>query len=371
VMRAVMMSILFSFAVEAAPGYQQVRPQVPNVFRAPVSAALQRLNPSHHHAFPIAFPVAQELRSPLPGSSRDISARAEEAKSTDVEAKNPAEPKKEEPAKEEKAGSAPKYINVFEEELATCLPATYFKEADYCTFRSASPTSHEICVAELNPSSTRAGWEWWYDKDIKCIKIENMDPYADPLKPFDFTGSGGFRWGGIKLTEFHPKCEALPAGVLQSEWTLDMMQGGNLATKKYTDVSPSSSESTPETRAMNDKKIETRMVDSVKRPKVIDAIQKICDVCRVQATSEKAKASLGSKCDAALALRPQETSFEPFSIAKKKRPFDAAEEAEDRTGFIGLPALMLIGFMCSGVAIVVHRSRRSAPTMAEERLLVA
>merc|ERR1719161_1289519 len=101
---------------------------------------------------------------------------------------------------------------------------------------------------------------------------------------------------------------------------MGMVSGGNFEARKYTFISETSSkyDPTPAGRSV------VENVDSPSAKKVRDAVEKICDVCRTQTTSETAKAALGEKCDAILKLRP-EKKFEAFAIAQKKRPFDSLE----------------------------------------------
>jgi len=243
------------------------------------------------------------------------------------------------------------------------------KPAAYCPFNSIRDGLHQICVAELNPAPTRKGWEWFYDKELQCIRIEKYDPFADALLPFDFSGSGGFRWGGIKLTEFHPKCVALPARVLDSQYSTDMLRGSDLPTRKYQYVSPTSSKSPGNIPGKYDTIQSVEYVTSDRSRKVRDAVEKICDICGAQATSATAKETLRSKCDAVLKLRPSEVPFEPFAIARKKRPFsETLEEKEEHVDFISIPTYALMGLiMGSGVTIAVRQVRGSASAVAEGR----
>jgi len=186
----------------------------------------------------------------------------------------------------------------------------------------------------------------------------------------DFSGSGGQRWGGVQTTQYHPKCAALPAGVLDSEWAMSKMAGGDYTTRKYTYVSPKSSASPGKEPGKYDTLQSVDSVTSDQSKKVRDAIDKICDICGDQATTEAAKAQLRSKCEAIQKLRP-EGEFEPFAIAQKQRPGQALEEQE-QTHFIGIPTLALMGLLLgSVVAIAVRQLRGSDPVLSEEPLLSA
>lgn len=217
----------------------------------------------------------------------------------------------------------PKYVNIFGEELVECLRPTAQapnRKADYCSFPGSAEGRHEICVAELHVAPNRKEWNDVYERmeRLQCIRIENYDPFAEGLKPFDFTGSGGRRWGGIKISEYLPKCSALPAGVLDSDWSRSLVKGGDFATRKYTYVSDISSQAANAPHRGNLQTI--KMVDSDRARKVRDAVEKLCDVCSVQATSATAKATLAKTCEEVLKLRP-EKEFQPFAIAQKARPF--------------------------------------------------
>jgi hypothetical protein len=360
---AIIVMMLSILAAQAAPIYQQVR----TGFRTP----LQQLKMTQRPAKPNFIPVP-EVRSSMTRdkqqwqvasssyseSLRDIAARA----AADAEAPG-AEDKDEAAAGGAKEG----YVNVYGEKLETCLPATLYKEPDYCTYRSAKDAVHEICVTENSPSKGRQGWQRHYDRSLQCIRIQDLDPFAADLAPFDLSGSGGRRWGGVKLSDFYPKCNALPAGVLESQWSMDMVSGGNLATRKLTFVSEASSKYKGDAPAQQSEVVKS---DSPSAQKVRDAVERICDICRTQTASETAKATLGEKCDAILKLRPDK-KFEPFAIPQKKRPFEKLE-AEVHTPFCGIPALVLIALlmMGSGIAMVVHRLRHSARTAAMEQYIV-
>merc|ERR1719160_556617 len=245
------------------------------------------------------------------------------------------------------------------------------KPARDCVFVNEGRTNHQICVAELGVAATRQDWQESYEtkayglSNLQCIPIEKYDPFARYLLPFDYSGSGGFRWGGILTTQFHAKCTALPASVLDSDFAKKMIAGNDLATKGGLGFDYKISGSSN----YNGGKTKTKYVTSDRSRKVRDAIEKICEICPVQAPNEKAKGVLTSKCDSILKLRPTEEPFEPFAIAKKKRPLSTSgttlSEEEEHIGN-GFTALMLISFFLNiGAMVALYRLRCSTPTSTE------
>jgi hypothetical protein len=213
------------------------------------------------------------------------------------------------------------YANIFEEPLETCV------DDDYCTYRSAKMATHDICtgirLAERVKDVGMAFKAGPVNED--CYSILTYGTGASQKE----AESQGFY--------FIPKCNALPAGVLDSQFSVDMMTGTPL--KEGADKGEKTSLSS---LAL------TRATKQFRR-----AIESICDLCSAEAPNEKAKANLEAACT-------------------KLKAVQLAEQPEYDTSVISVFLVGVVStFLGAGATFAMFRFRRSAWTGAEESLLSA
>lgn len=147
-------------------------------------------------------------------------------------------------------------LNIYGEPLEACGSAPGSGAGDKCTYRSFDAGAHQVCVTKLPPSfSSRTGQGPWSDAYIGkswCICIWayanfflNHNDHELPLK-----------------------CSALPAEVLQSEYSLSKFKNcGSMSSRC---------------------------------PHYQKAMQRMCDTCHSQASGDSARAELDRKCSALL-----------------------------------------------------------------------
>merc|ERR1719428_2151306 len=104
------------------------------------------------------------------------------------------------------------------------------------------------------------------------------------------------------------KCDALPADVLESEFSLETWRNCELQSRQYNYVSPTSSKSGTPSSVVTTK--DQFMIDKPslgeKQPEAMrqrcqrfrDVIEKMCNTCEGQASGDGAKSALSKKCEA-------------------------------------------------------------------------
>jgi len=212
------------------------------------------------------------------------------------------------------------YANIFEEPLETCV------DDDYCTYRSAKMATHDICAGV---------------RLAERVKDVGMAFKAGPVNEDCYSilayGTGASqKEADSKGFYFIPKCNALPAGLLDSQFSVDMMTGN-----------PLKEESVSEKTSLSSLAL-TRATKQFRR-----AIESICDLCSAEAPNEKAKANLEAACT-------------------KLKAVQLAEQPKYDTSVISVFLVGVVStFLGAGATFAVFRFRRSAWTGAEESLLSA
>jgi hypothetical protein len=244
---------------------------------------------------------------------------------------------------EAEGASEPEYVNIYEEPLVKCI------EDDYCPYRSAEVASHDICATiRLKMSVEAIGMAWGADGATNDPECENILAYG---------ASTDKRRQESRGYAMIPQCSALPAGVLDSKFSVDMMTGETLKQKV---VKPNydlkSSAFFQDGRLVEQKgalflggtKTQfTRATNNFRK-----AIASICELCAAEAPNEKAKENLVTACAKITAL---DTS-----------------DAEQETGAISAFATALVGaFIAGGATFALLRFRSGARVAAEEPFLKA
>merc|ERR1712176_495977 len=228
------------------------------------------------------------------------------------------------------SAATPKYVNIFEEPLEKCI------EDDYCTYRSAQMATHDIC------SGIRLSEQV---KDIgMAFKAGPVNEDCYSILAYGANAREQFekRRGFVYI----PKCSALPAGLLDSKFSVDMMTGVPLRTSKK-GVKSTEDGLVEETTSLSSLAV-TRATKQFRT-----AIESICDLCSAEAPNEKAKANLEAACT-------------------KLKAVQLVEQPKYDTSVINVFLVGVVStFLGAGATFAVFRFRRSAWTGAEESLLSA
>lgn len=145
-------------------------------------------------------------------------------------------------------------LNVYDEPLQSCGSHPGSGDGDRCTYRSYDAGAHQVCVSALpHGFSSKTGqgpWSNAHTGNSWCICIW---AYAN----YYLTHGDG---------DLPIKCDALPSEVLQSQYSLGKFKNCGAMSSRCNQFDT--------------------------------AIERMCRTCHLQASSEKAKASLHSKCEA-------------------------------------------------------------------------
>merc|ERR1719356_399462 len=244
---------------------------------------------------------------------------------------------------EAEEASEPEYVNIYEEPLVKCI------EDDYCSYRSAAMLSHDICATiRLKMSVEAHGMSWGADGATNDPECENILAYG---------ASTAKRRQDNRGYVMIPQCSALPAGVLDSKFSVDMMVGTTLkeTVQKLNYDLDKNSVLTTETRVKKgtilggSKTQYTRGTNNFRA-----AINSICELCAAEAPNEKAKENLATAC------------------AKIKALDTSVTAAEQETGAINAFATGLVGaFIAGSATFALLRFRSGARVAAEEPFLMA
>merc|ERR1712232_402827 len=126
---------------------------------------------------------------------------------------------------------------------------------------------HELCVAEA-----KKGSEPIWDEEgfyAECVTIADFGKFLTSYQE------------GVTTV---PKCSALPAGLLESKYSMEMWSGVEKKERIY------------ETLGEGPRVESQGMTDKTSRFRA--SIEYICEACTLQAPNEEAKASLLGKCKA-------------------------------------------------------------------------
>eukprot|EP00746_Dinoflagellata_sp_MGD_P005913 gnl/MRDRNA2_/MRDRNA2_111460_c0_seq1.p1 gnl/MRDRNA2_/MRDRNA2_111460_c0~~gnl/MRDRNA2_/MRDRNA2_111460_c0_seq1.p1 ORF type:complete len:342 (-),score=52.79 gnl/MRDRNA2_/MRDRNA2_111460_c0_seq1:340-1305(-) len=189
-------------------------------------------------------------------------------------------------------------MNIYDEPLQTCGNAKLHEE--YCTYVTNSPM---ICISALPPGSESE--ITWNDQYI-----------SEELSIWDYASSppmGNYYHRGEKDFHLLLKCDALPSYVLESEFTFSNWNNCEL----NLDTDPN------------------RDTGSCERFR--DAIDRICQTCSQQTTSQSAQQALRSKCEA-LQLHAGES-----------------ELAHSSSSVASISTAMLTFAGCSGIFSLIYR----------------
>merc|ERR1719343_374071 len=242
------------------------------------------------------------------------------------------------------SASEPEYVNIYEEALEKCV------EDDYCPYRSAEIASHDVCASfRTNMAVEASGMRWGAAaNDPECENI------------LAFGASGEKRRSKARGYVMIPQCSALPAGVLDSAFSLTMMEG---ITKKQHFIKPKFDKEVGSTNWLADGGLRdqkgtflggsatqyTRATKNFRR-----AINSICELCAAEAPNAQAKENLAIACAKIQALEA------------------AAAKAEQETGAISALATGLVGaFVTGGTTFALLRFRSGAQVAGEEPFLRA
>jgi len=186
--------------------------------------------------------------------------------------------------------------------------------------------------------------------------LEEYDPETQCVSIWDYAkkGAEGQAKGGVLL----PKCKSLPAGVLETQYSLDAYRKRNIYKRNYFFVPD------PENPGAMKQTDERVTEPSALAERFRRAIDTICDTCASQAPSEKAKEALLSKCKAVQETAPETA---PASMAPDTT---APEEYLEESDFVSNPLVLLIGLLVVlGFAFAVMRSLHGSSTLTEGSLL--
>jgi hypothetical protein len=334
----------------ATLAYQQITKGNPKVQR--FSTSQQRFSSSQQQrSFPQFLPQAHTRPWMPSGYTRAMRPLQAASESTDSSTSPEVSPT----ISSNSSGSASDegYINIFEETLDTCVPETQFKKySDYCTYRSADFALHQICASALPARQGRTKWEEDWNDNLLCMSIWD---YAKKGAK-GYYAKGLSRAGAASGVDFVPKCEALPAGVLESSYSMATYRRCYVNQRKYF--------FTPDQETPGTMKLTTE-VDSEESQLCLRfraAIDSICDTCALQANSDAAKESLQSKCEA---IRSQ--AAQPGAVQPAQAEEDLQESSVSILSVVSLIGLSLVG----GFTFTLMRSLRCFVTATEDSLLSA
>lgn len=243
---------------------------------------------------------------------------------------------------EAEGASEPEYVNIYEEPLVKCI------EDDYCSYRSAEMLSHDICATiRLKMSVEAHGMSWAADGAKNDPECENILAYG---------ASTAKRRQDNRGYVMIPQCSALPAGVLDSKFSVDMMVGTVLKERilKPNYDLDKAAVFTTEVRDVKgtilggSKTQYTRGTNNFRA-----AINSICELCAAEAPNDQAKENLATAC-------------------AKIKALDTSAAAEQETGAISAFATGLVAaFIAGGAIFALLRFRSAAQVAAEEPFLMA
>lgn len=255
---------------------------------------------------------------------------------------------------------------------------------------------NQICVgigARQRQGSTDAGWLAASDaRSFVLSKPEsafqwNPSLMSECISVWDYTDETGTDFGAwlrYGNSDIIPKCDAVPAAVLKSAYTVETYSTCEYEAREYKYVSPKSSKWKSDNSVvtkqdpffLNKQSIgETGVPKSSNRcARFRKAIDSICEVCGVQAKGA-AQAGIQSQCDALKSMVPADQDdrkgkWLPFKVFRRGMPWKMGEGKTLFTEDSSYPALMSL-FVASGLIFAALRMRRRTPTTAIQPLLAS
>lgn len=272
-MRSLTVFILLAVAVDGQPA-SKAGVRMSQQHAAPVQQPSQQRFASSHYqpAAPFSFHAPQERLQMDHGYSSSAIRTRLQAEAADAPV------------------STPEYVNIYEEALDKCV------DDDFCTYRSATMADHDICAGVRTTMAVEKSGMSWGAAPIEadCVSILSFGSKSGRLQE-----TRGFL--------YIPKCSALPAGLLDSAFSMEMMKGEALKQKiykpNYEGKGSSGIFSDGGYREMPGSQM-TRATNNFRR-----GIETVCELCAAEAPNEKAKENLAKACASikAVALAEQDT----------------------------------------------------------------
>jgi hypothetical protein len=372
-------NVTLSVLMSRVPAYQKG----PQSFGTPQQSRHVAMSPQW---FPHSFPTAQ--RSTLTAAAADQSAaewiQTWKAKQAGGGGAAPF-----------KAQDTPQLweTNVFGDDIKEC-PAMDGSGLT-CKYKGDAP---QICVgvgARQRVGSTDEGWlaasdarSFVLQKPMEAF-LWNDGLLAECISIWDYTGETGtdigawFKYGNSDII---PKCDAMPAAVLKSEYTVETYATCEYEAREYKYVSPASSKWSGDNSVVTKKDPFFLKKDSIGEEGIPKSstrcarfrkvVNELCDICSVQA-SGKGKEAIDSQCAALKATVPDGADdragkWLPFKVFRRGMPWKMGEKKALFTSDVfdapSAAALMCI-FMASGLIFAMVRFRRRTSTIAVQPFL--
>lgn len=277
--------------------------------------------------------------------------------------------------------------NVFGKTIENC-PAS--DGSATCTYKGDAP---QICVGigprqregASDPTAGADATTFLLTKPMEA-NMWNAGLLAQCISIWDYTSETGTdigSWLRFGNSDVIPKCDAMPAAVLKSEYTAETYQTCEYQARDYKYVSPASSKYKADNSVVTNKdpffvqkpsvgeagigKVSTRCA---RFRKVIDDI---CDICAVQAAGAD-KSAITTQCTALKSTVPADADARagkwlPFKVFKRGMPWKAGEG-----GMFAIanapPAVALMGlFVASALIFAKFRVRSRASTIVAQPFL--
>jgi len=204
---------------------------------------------------------------------------------------------------------------------------------------------------------------------------------AQCISIWDYTGETGtdigswFRFGNAEVV---PKCDAMPAAVLKSEYTYQTYSTCEYEAREYKYVSPASSKYKSDNSVVTKQDpffVNKKSVGEMGTPKVSTrcarfrkVVNELCDICTIQA-SGAGKQAITEQCSALKSTVPDDFDdragkWLPFRVFKRGMPWKMTEGKGLFDVINAPPALALMGlFVASALIFTMLRVRSRASTI--------
>jgi hypothetical protein len=282
--------------------------------------------------------------------------------------------------------------NVFGETIQSC-PAV--DGSGTCTYKEGVP---QICVG-IGPREREGAGDPTAGADAKTFlltKPMEANLWNDALQGqcisiWDYTSETGTdigSWLRFGNSDVIPKCDAMPAAVLKSEYTADTYSTCEYEARDYKYVSPASSKYKGRDNSVVTKKdpffLDKPSIGEAGMPKASTrcarfrkVINEVCEICAVQA-SGAGKTAIESQCAALKATVPAEFAdaderagkWLPFKVFKRGMPWKMGEGAGLFDVVNAPPTVALMGlFVASGLIFAKFRVRSRTSTIVAQPFL--